>query len=86
MRKNDDRARPAIEPRLLSKAAAATYCGLTSGGYDAWVRAGRLPGPIAGTHRYDRKAIDSALDRLSGLTSRQADLDEAERWLEEHGY
>ena len=64
-----DSERPAIEPRLLSKTGAAAYCGLTPGGYDAWVKAGRLPGPISGTHRYDKKAIDAALDRLSGLTA-----------------
>lgn len=62
-----DSERPSIEPRLVSKTDAAAYCGLTPGGYDAWVKAGRLPGPISGTHRYDKKAIDAALDRQSGL-------------------
>lgn len=86
MREKHVQEHPAIEPRLLSKADAAAYCGLTPGGYDAWVKAGRLPGPIAGTHRYDKKAIDAALDRLSGLQNRDAELAEAERWLAEHGY
>jgi hypothetical protein len=26
-----------------------------------------MPGPIPGTHKWDRKAIDASLDRLSGL-------------------
>lgn len=85
MRKRQDRERPTIEPRLLSKADAAAYCGLTPGGYDAWVKAGRLSGPIAGTHRYDKKEIDAALDRLSGLVTREAELAQSERWLDEHG-
>lgn len=37
MRKTPDPERQAIEPRLLSKTDAAAYCGLTPGGYDAWV-------------------------------------------------
>jgi hypothetical protein len=36
--------------------------------FRAWVRKGIMPGPIPGTHRYDRKAIDSALDRMSGMS------------------
>jgi len=38
-----------IEPRLITKAQAAEYCGLSPAGYDAWFKAGRLPGPIPGT-------------------------------------
>jgi hypothetical protein len=33
------------------------------------VRKGIMPTPLPGTHRYDRKAIDAALDRLSGLSA-----------------
>jgi len=76
------------QPRLISKAEAAKYCGLSPAGYDAWQKAGKVPGPLPGTHRYDRRAIDAALDRHSGLgnRSRQAALDEADAWLRDHGY
>ena len=57
----------ALEPRCLTIADAAAYCGLTPGGFRHWVAIGRLPVAIPGTHRWDRKAIDLALDRLSGL-------------------
>ena len=29
-------------------------------GFSEWLKAGRLPGPIRGTTRWDRKAIDAA--------------------------
>jgi hypothetical protein len=58
-----------IEARGLTVREAARYAGCrTTSAYLAWVRKGIMPRPIPGTHRYDRKAIDSALDRMSGLT------------------
>src|SRR4051812_8823333 len=60
-----------IQPRGLTRQDAAAYCGLTPEGFDDWVRRGIAPGPIAGTQRWDRKAIDLALDRASGLESAQ---------------
>jgi predicted DNA-binding transcriptional regulator AlpA len=56
-----------ISPRLLSRAEAAVYCGLSRQGFSTWVKTGRLPGPIAGTARWDLRAIDAALDSLSGI-------------------
>jgi len=55
------------QPRLLERPDAAAYCSLTVDGFSAWVRSGRLPAALPGTKRWDRKAIDEALDRLSGL-------------------
>ncbi len=56
-------------PRGLTREDAAAYCGLSPEGFDAWVKRGIVPGPIPGTQRWDRKAIDLALDRASGLES-----------------
>ena len=56
-----------MTPRGLTREAAATYLGLSPSGFDAWIAEGRIPGPIPGTKRWDRKAIDVALDRLSKL-------------------
>lgn len=58
-----------MTPRGLTRENAASYCGLSLSGFDAWVAEGRVPGPIPGTRRWDRKAIDLALDRASGLES-----------------
>ena len=56
------------EPRGMSKKGAAAYAGCASlSTFSDWVRRGIMPGPIPGTKRWDRKAIDAALDRLSGL-------------------
>ena len=58
----------AIVPRLLTRQEAAAYCRCESlSAFSDWVRRGILPGPIPGTHKWDKKAIDSTLDRLSGL-------------------
>lgn len=59
----------ALQPRGLTRGVAAAYCGLSPDGFDAWVSRGLLPGPIPGTLRWDRKAIDLALDRASGIQS-----------------
>lgn len=73
-------------PRLLTKEAAADYCSLTPAGFATWVKQGRLPKAIPGTHRWDRKAIDARLDRLSGIESADdGETPEAalRRWEEE---
>jgi len=57
-----------IAPRGLTRAQAARYAGCeTLSAFANWVRRGILPGPIPGTHRWDKRAIDAALDRASGL-------------------
>lgn len=55
-------------PRGLSREQAAEYCGCeTACAFDDWVRRRIVPGPMPGTKRWDRKAIDRYLDRRSGL-------------------
>jgi hypothetical protein len=46
-------------------------------------RKGIMPGPIPGTRLWDRKALDAAMDRLSGLTQRTS---EADAWFAEYGH
>jgi predicted DNA-binding transcriptional regulator AlpA len=58
-------------PRCLNRPQAADYCGCGSlSTFDDWVRRGILPSPITGTRRWDRKAIDAALDKRSGLSTK----------------
>ena len=58
-------------PRGITRKEAAAYCGCGSvATFSNWIRRGILPGPVPGTKRWDRKAIDAALDRASGLESR----------------
>jgi hypothetical protein len=68
-------------PRCLTVEAAATYAGCkTVSAFRDWVRKGIMPGPLPGTHRYDRKAIDVALDRLSGFSTTMMEPSEYEAW------
>lgn len=70
------------KPRCLCREEAAEYCGLSVEGFDAWRKRGIVPGPIAGTHRWDRKALDAALDKHSGLDQGQEETP-LQRWRRE---
>jgi hypothetical protein len=65
----------AIQPRCFSREDAAAYCGCDSlSAFDSWVRKGIVPRPIPGTQKWDRFAIDDALDRFRASSpSIQAD-------------
>ena len=71
-------------PRLMSGPDAAAYLGLTSAAFSKWVTEGRIPKPLPGTRRCDRKAIDLALDKASQIASPSivptSDLDAEEEW------
>ena len=53
--------------RLVSEKEAAEAIGVELATFRAWVSCGRLPGPIPDCDKYDLKAIDAAVDRISGL-------------------
>jgi hypothetical protein len=73
-----------LPPRGLSRDQAAEYCGCESlSAFSDWVRRKLIPGPMPGTTRWDRKAIDLALDRLSGLSRDGADMT-FEEWERQH--
>jgi hypothetical protein len=63
--------------RIMKRKDAAAYCGLSIRDFNAWVAKGLLPAAIGGTNRWDGKAIDIYLDRVSGLKSSSGD-DEAD--------
>ena len=64
-------------PRLISKAQAANYCGVSPSAFAHWVKQGTLPKPVPGTNRWDIKAIDYRLDKLAGipLTAKAPELE-----------
>ena len=69
-------------PRGLSKTDAAAYCGCDSiSAFDDWIRRGIVPGPIPGTHKWDRKAIDRALDKLSGISPQSDTTVALDDWM-----
>jgi hypothetical protein len=61
--------------RLVSEQHAAERIGIDLATFRAWVKSGRLPKPIADCGKYDLKAIDAALDRISGLGTASNALD-----------
>jgi len=64
----DDTNTGLMHRRGMTREVVAAYCGCGStASLSDWVRRGIVPGPIPGTKRWDRKAIDAALDRASGL-------------------
>lgn len=71
--------RSIIEPRLLTRQQAAERCGLTESGFSSWVIRKLVPGSLPGTRRWDAKALDQALDRLSGLNP-ERELTPYEKW------
>jgi predicted DNA-binding transcriptional regulator AlpA len=69
--------------RLLTRHEAAMYCRLSPQTFSAWVKLGRLPASIRGTARWDRKAIDAALDSISGLMT-QSTESAFDQWKAKH--
>lgn len=66
-------------PRMLPRALAAAYCGLTTAGLEREVAAGRLPMPVQldGEPHWCRRALDTSLDCLT--TGRITDWRQAGR-------
>ena len=58
----------ALQPRNLTKEQAAAYYGMTVSGFDHWVKTRKLPAAMKGTSRWDKVALDQAIDLLSGIS------------------
>ncbi len=56
-----------LAPRLLTREQAAAYCGVSVQTFTSWVRGGIVPGPLPGTRRWDKRAIDATLDLVSRI-------------------
>ena len=61
--------------RLATEKEAADSIGLDLATFKAWVECGKLPGPIADCGKYDLKALDVAIDRVSGIGNASNALD-----------
>lgn len=67
--------------RLLTRSQAAAYCGLSTSTFSRWINIGLLPAALSGTARWDRTAIDHALDKASNLKGDQP-MNEFDLWKE----
>jgi predicted DNA-binding transcriptional regulator AlpA len=77
------------QPRLMTGPDVAAYLGIASATFAKWVAQGTLPSPLPGTRRWDRKAIDLALDKISGIPSapvskEDQEKEEGEKWLRDY--
>jgi hypothetical protein len=61
--------------RLCSESEAVELTGIPLATFRAWVEMGKLPRPISDLGLYDMKAIDQAIDKISGLGSAANALD-----------
>jgi hypothetical protein len=61
--------------RLATEQQAAEEIGVDLATFRAWVNCGRLPKPLPDCGKFDLKAIDAALDRISGLGNSSNALD-----------
>jgi hypothetical protein len=61
--------------RLVTEQQAAEQIGLNVATFRSWVECGRFPKPLQDCGKYDLKAIDAALDRISGLGTASNALD-----------
>ena len=75
-------------PRLMNREQMMAYLGVSSSTLARWIADGHIPGPVVGS-RFDRRAVDAALDRASGLTSDAAAatgeaalIERARAWVE----
>jgi len=70
-------------PRLIGRKEAAEYLGIAESTFSMWVASHKMPPPIPGTRKWDRKAIDARIDEISGLGSND-DEDPYEKWMREN--
>jgi hypothetical protein len=70
----------------MTRKQAAAYCGITYSGFGTWIQNGIIPRALPGTRRWDRRAIDQALDQQSGIKLVVLDEEESEadRWFREY--
>lgn len=59
-------------PRLMRRAEVMRMLGISSSTLHRWRDAGLIPPPLPGTARYDREAIERALDRARGAAGPSA--------------
>lgn len=62
-----DRQNPWLATRALTRKAAAAYVGVGVVTFNKLVKEGIYPCATLGARRWDRKALDAAMDKLSGF-------------------
>ncbi len=68
--------------RLMTKTEAAAYCSTTIPTFNKWLIKGWIP-PALPMRKWDRKALNLALDKLSGLIDESKPEDTFDKWKRE---
>ena len=77
---------PPAFPRCVRRKEIEQAYGLKPAVFSRLVAKGIMPLRVPGTRMWDRRAIDHALDKISGLGQASNDNDtEADRWFRENG-
>ncbi|MFF0919067.1 helix-turn-helix transcriptional regulator [Rhizobium leguminosarum] len=71
-----------IPPRLIGRKEAAEYCSISPTCFSMWVASHKMPPPIPGTRKWDKKAIDAKLDEISGLVPVNESRPAGNAWAE----
>jgi len=81
MARDSDMAYLPFWPRLLTRAQAATYLGLTVNGFNTGLEDGTWPDPIVygRSKLWDRRRLDEAVDVLSGYAIEAQEEDDWRR-------
>ena len=58
-----------MKSRGMTLKEAADYCGVSPSTFRSWEQKGLLSCRWQGTNRYDKRALDRDLDRMSGLAN-----------------
>lgn len=72
---------PPAEPRLLTRTELCAYLRISDSTLHRWIGERIIPGPIGGTQRWDRRAVDRALDAASGIVTESRSEQELDRAL-----
>lgn len=78
-------ALPPSDRRVFSRSEAASYVSASVGYFNKLVSTGTMPQPLPlpGVKRWDRNALDRALDALSGASGPQVSA--YDTWRSKHG-
>jgi len=68
-------------PLALRRSEAAQLCAISVSTFDSWVKRGTLPGPLPGTRRWSRAAIERAVNEgIIGAPVTASALSPFEEW------
>lgn len=67
-------------PRLIGRKESAAYLGIAESTFSCWLSTHKMPPPIPGTRKWDKRAIDAKLGDISGLDAAKTE-GAPEKWM-----